>query len=287
MKDKEYLNKVIEAAISKLKDAKKPLSELEITSGIVGRLKKKIGQNDKRHSSKIRFRGVTFKEAIDTKEWTKSILQLSDKKYILKEEESIYSVKESSNQWDWCDVDYEKAIEYKLNNLKKVDPYKLEVLVSNLLEKIYSEFEFEVTKKSGDLGIDVKGHKIDSTNKREAIYVQVKKFNKTVGREYADQFVGALNGSLKKNRYSRLTGLFITTGRYPDSFIDKLRDSQDKSISFACWDGTELSRQMLKNGLGIKYSIDKDFWKNFDSTAVLMSNKVTKKKTTVKKKKTS
>lgn len=48
MKDKEYLNKVIEAAISKLKDAKKPLSELEITSGIVGRLKKKIGQKDRK-----------------------------------------------------------------------------------------------------------------------------------------------------------------------------------------------------------------------------------------------
>ncbi len=76
-----------------------------------------------------------------------------------------------------------------------------------------------------------------------------------------------------------MTGLFITTGRYPDSFIDKLRNSQDKSISFACWDGTELSRQMLKNGLGIKYSIDKDFWKNFDSTAVLISNKETTKKT--------
>jgi hypothetical protein len=198
MKDKEYLNQVIDAGISKLKDAKKPLSELEITSGIVGRLKKKIGGEDKRHSSKVRFRIESFKDIKNTPEWKNSILQMSDKKFILTEEESIYSVKQSSNQWDWFDVDYETAIKYKLNNLKKVDPYKLEVLVSDLLKNIYSEFDFVVTKKSGDLGIDVKGHKIDSTNKREAIYVQVKKFNKTVGREYADQFVGALNGSLKK-----------------------------------------------------------------------------------------
>ena len=116
-----------------------------------------------------------------------------------------------------------------------------------------------------------------SSTKEDAIYVQVKRFNGTVSREYADQFIGALNGVIKKKGYTRLTGLFITTGKYPKSFIDKLKDAQEKNISYASWDGVELSRQMLKNGLGVKYSLDVDFWKEVDSSAVLESIKTAKK----------
>jgi hypothetical protein len=40
MIEKDYLNTIIEAAVTKLNDAQKPLSDIEITPRIVHRLKK-------------------------------------------------------------------------------------------------------------------------------------------------------------------------------------------------------------------------------------------------------
>lgn len=276
--DKDYLNNIIEAAITKLKEAQKPLSDLEITAGIVHRLKKKLGEDDRRHSSKGRFRKDSFRDVVNSLEWKKNISQLSDKKFIRKEDEQKYAKPELEDRWTWANISYDKAIEFKLNNLKNIDPFKLEELVSKLLKFIYPEFDFSTTKKTGDNGIDVIGTRQVTTKTKEAIYVQVKGFDGTVGRKYADEFIGALNGVIKNKGYTRLTGLFITTGRYPLSFFEKLKEAQEKNIVYACWDGVELSRQMLKNGLGVKYSLDIDFWKEVDSTAVLESIKPLVKK---------
>jgi len=275
--ESNYLQSIVDAAVVKLNDANKPLSELEITAGIIHRLKMKLGEDDKRHSSKGRFRKESFKEAVDTSEWKKCICQLSDKKYILKSDEAKYAKPEQNDLWHWSNRAYEEAIEYKLNNLKKINPFKLEQLVSKLLQFIYPDFNFTVTRKTGDQGIDVIGTKKIQANKEEAIYVQVKRFEKTVGRENADKFIGALNGLIKKNSYSHLTGLFVTTGTYSSTFGPKLKEAQEKYVSYSWWDGVELSRQMLKNGLGVRYSLDVDFWKEIDSTAVLESNKPSKK----------
>ena len=147
MNDKDYLNNIIEAAITKLNDAQKPLSELEITAGIVHRLKKKLGEDDRRHSSKGRFRKDSFKEVVNSSEWKKSISQLSDKKFIRKEDEPKYAKPELANQWTWANISYEEAIEFKLNNLKNINPFKLEELVSRLLKLIYPDYDFSPTKK--------------------------------------------------------------------------------------------------------------------------------------------
>lgn len=272
--DKDYIEKVIEAGVFKLKESSKPLSELEITSRIVGRLKKTAGSKDNRHSSKVRFRSTCFKDIINSPEWKKRILQLSDKKFILKEDESKYVKTEFADKWTWTNIAYLDAIEFKLNNLKNIDPFKLEELVSKLLKVIYPDFDFIPTKKSGDHGIDVIGIKEDSNNNKEAIYVQVKQFTgKTkIGSPHADSFVGALDGLIKKHNYSHLTCLFVTTSDFSAPFLNKIKESQEYNKSFISWNGIELSRQMLKNGLGVKYSLDLDFWKDIDSTAVLESN---------------
>jgi hypothetical protein len=282
--DKNYSDEIVSAAILKLTDSQKPLTDLEITAGIVHRLKKKLGEDDKRHSSKGRFRKDSFKEVVNSPEWMKNILQLSDKKFILKAEEGKYVKHKLTDQWTWANISYNEAIEFKLNNLKKINPFKLEELVSKLLKFIYPDFNFIVTKKTGDKGIDVIGVREISNSKKEAIYVQVKRFEGTVSRDNADKFIGALNGLIKKNSYSHLTGLFVTTGKYASTFDLKLKESQEKNISYTCWDGVELSRQMLKNGLGVKYSLDVDFWKEVDSSAVLERIETKSKKAPIKKK---
>jgi len=272
--EKEYSDEIILAAISKLKDANKPLSDLEITKGIIHRLKKKLGDDDERHSSIVRFRKNSFKGIINSLEWKKNILQIDNKKFILKEDENIHAKQKSEVAWTWENKSYEEAINFKLNNLKNINPFKLEELVARLLKFIYPDFNFLVTKKTGDKGIDVLGIQEFSSSKKEAIYVQVKRFDGTVSRKDADGFIGALYGLIKKNSYTHLTGLFITTGKYSSTFGPKLKDAQEKNISYLWWDGVELSRQMLKNGLGIKYSLDVDFWKEVDSSAILESIKI-------------
>jgi HJR/Mrr/RecB family endonuclease len=275
--ENNYKKQIIRAAIAKLGGSKKPLSELEITAGIVHNLKRTLGENDKRHTDKNRFRKDSFKNVVNDPKWKKNIVQLSNKKYILKTEEKIYSKKSASNNWNWKNIGYNEALQFKLNNLKEIDPFKLEELVSTLLTVINPEFEFSVTKKTGDKGVDVIGVRKINANRKEAIYVQVKRFNGTVSRDNADKFVGALSNEAKKHGYSRIKGLFVTTGSYSTTFIEKLREEHDKIVKYEHWDGKELSRQMLKNGIGIKYSIDIDFWKDLDSTAILEQNITTKK----------
>lgn len=73
-----YFEIVIEVAILKLKSANKPLSENEFTRSIVALLKKKLGKDDKRHSSKVRFRKEIFRYIIETSEWKKEIVQTND-----------------------------------------------------------------------------------------------------------------------------------------------------------------------------------------------------------------
>lgn len=270
--ENSYKKQIIEAAITKLSSSKKPLSDLEITAGIVHNLKKTIGEGDKRHTDKNRFRKDSFKYVVNDPDWKKSIVQLSNKKYILKTDEKTYSKKNETKNWNWKNIGYDEAIQFKLNNLKEINPFKLEELVKTLLATINPEFEFEVTKKTGDKGVDVIGVRKINSNKKEAIYVQVKRFNGTVSRDNADKFVGALSKEAQKHGYSRIKGLFVTTGNYSTTFIEKLRDEHDKIVKYEHWDGKELSRQMLKNGVGVKYSIDIDFWKDIDSTAILEQN---------------
>lgn len=270
--DNNYKKQIIQAAITKLTSSKKPLSDLEITAGIVHNLKKYLGESDKRHTDKNRFRKDSFKNIINDPEWKKNILQLSNKKYILKTDEKVYTKKSESDNWNWKNIGYEEALQFKLNNLKEINPFKLEELVCTLLAVINPEFKFEVTKKTGDHGVDVIGKKIISSNRKEAIYVQVKRFNGTVSRDNADKFVGALSKEAEKHGYSRIKGLFVTTGSYSTTFIEKLKGEHDKTIKYEHWDGKELSRQMLKNGIGVKYSIDIEFWKDIDSTAILEPN---------------
>jgi HJR/Mrr/RecB family endonuclease len=276
--ESNYKNHIIKAAITKLSSSKKPLSDLEITAGIVHNLKKSLGENDRRHTDKNRFRKDSFKIVINDPDWKKNIVQLSNKKYILKADEKIHSKKIESKNWNWKNIGYEDALQFKLNNLKEINPFKLEELVCTLLTQINPEFKFDVTKKTGDLGVDVIGKRKISTNKKEAIYVQVKRFNGTVSRDNADRFVGALSKEAEKHGYSRIKGLFVTTGSYSTTFIEKLKGEHDRTIKYEHWDGKELSRQMLKNGIGVKYSIDIDFWKDIDSTAILEQNNAKTKK---------
>jgi restriction system protein len=275
--EEAYLKEIIQAANSKLITAGKSLTELELIPGILKRLKSKLGKKDLRHTSKVRFKKEYFKDVIDTKEWLSEIVQLSDKRYILKIDKDKYVSEKTEDLWHWSDLSYDDAIRFKLENLKNINPFKLEKLVSNILNKIYTDFTFNETRKTGDGGIDVIGV-CKSENVKEAVYVQVKKFKGTVSRDKANEFHGTIVDLKRQKDFNKIIGLFITTGSFSSTFEDFLKKNEDECIKYLRWNGEELSRQMLKHGLGVRYSIDPDFWSEVDSTAVLRSKSDIKQK---------
>ena len=267
--DEKYIKSVTETAIEKLTKKGSPMRESEFTRELVALLKKKYGKDDLRHSSKIRFRKDVFKFVVETSDWKSNIIKLNDKKFSLKIWYKDSNNSQDDSEYNWSDSDLETAVEKMLHTLKKIDPFKLEELVKKIVEKMWG-YSCEVTRKTGDMGIDVVGYKKDDnfSEKKEAIYIQVKRFEGSVNRDYADKFVGAVKEFYIKEKYAKFTGLFVTTGKFPDSFTEKLKNSSETGISFYCWDGKLLVKNLIQLGWGIKYSFDIDFWNNLDSTII-------------------
>ena len=200
----------------------------------------------------------------------KTIYQTADKKYVLAQDSKHYEEQlKTELEWNWHDVSKNLAKKNILNILHKIDSSKFEYFVRDVVKKAFPDVSFEVTVSTGDMGIDIFGTRKDPTHRdrKEAICIQVKNFKGTVGRPEADKFVGAVQSIIndKNNNFSKFEGLFITSGKFPKSFNEKLCSSSKTGVTFACWDGDELTEKILALGLGVKYSIDIDFWKDIDS----------------------
>lgn len=87
-----------------------------------------------------------------------------------------------------------------------MNPYKFEHLIGQLLEAMGYE-QVEVTKASGDKGVDVVGRvQVGITTITEV--VQVKRMQSNITRPVIDQLRGALP------YHSAIRGTLITTGRF-------------------------------------------------------------------------
>lgn len=266
----EYYKIVTEAAIEKLKAYGKPMSEAEFTRSLVALLKKKHGKDDKRHSSKVRFRKETFKYVIETKEWKDNITPINEGKYSLTSWLKDLPDNQVDSDWDWKNIGMAEAKFRTLNLLKKLDPFKFEELVRVLIEALYDGFKAETTRKTGDMGIDVKAFKESNVHKgkRQAFFAQAKCFKGVVGRENADKFVGAVKEFHNSENWEVFYALFVTTGKLQDSFRQKLVNSEEKGVNFICWDGDELTDKLFQLGWGLSYSINTDFWNDLDSKLI-------------------
>jgi restriction system protein len=155
-----------------------------------------------------------------------------------------------------------------INNLKEqlkqkiseCNPYFFEQIVLDLLLKMgYGGSENdsgELTQKSADEGIDgiIKEDKLGL----DKIYIQAKKWEKSVGRPEIQKFVGALQGKRAKK------GVFITTSEFSKDAYDYVNNLD---VAVILIDGEKLSQYMVENELGISlkhnykiYSIDNDYF---------------------------
>lgn len=267
---KDYYKSVKELAVELLKKKGEPLSEKIFIVGLIASLKKVLGKDDKRHSSKIRFKSETFRLIVNTSDWRNDIVQINNGKYSLTCWLKELPDNQVDSDFDWKNIGIHEAKFKTLNLLKKLDPFKFEELVGKLIEECYPGFKSEVTKKTGDMGIDVRAYKESEVQKgkRQALFAQAKCFKGTVGRDQADKFVGAVKEFHNSENWEAFYALFVTTGKFAPDFRQKLKNSEEKGVNFISWDGAELVKILFSLGWGMTFSINTQFWDELDSKLI-------------------
>jgi len=126
--------------------------------------------------------------------------------------------------------------------LGKMHPARFESLVGELLEAMGYE-DVEVTKESGDKGVDVVAkHKFGITTVTEV--VQVKRHKGSIGRPVLDQLRGALP------YHDAIQGTIITLGKFSKGCIDAALFRGAAPITLI--DGKKLIELLVDHGIGVK-----------------------------------
>ena len=131
-----------------------------------------------------------------------------------------------------------------LSNVRKMDPYRFEQLVVDLLFAMgYGGSRAEaarVTKASNDEGID--GIINEDRLGLDVIYIQAKRWKENVGRKEIQAFVGALAGQ-QANK-----GVFITSSRFSENAVAYAKAVNQKIILI---DGERLGELMVEYDIGV------------------------------------
>ncbi|MBS0657902.1 MAG: restriction endonuclease [Verrucomicrobia bacterium] len=133
-----------------------------------------------------------------------------------------------------------------LDKVRSMNPYHFEKLVLDVLVAMGYGGSIreaaEVTKKSGDEGIDglIKQDRLGL----DVIYVQAKRYaeDQVIGREKIQSFVGALAGQQAQK------GVFIASCRFSQGARDYARNIPQKVILI---DGDRLAELMIEHGVGV------------------------------------
>jgi len=147
-----------------------------------------------------------------------------------------------------------------LERIKACPPSFFEGLVIDLLVKMgyggSAKDAAQAIGRSGDGGID--GIIKEDPLGLDAIYVQAKRWESTIGSPDIQKFVGALYGRQARK------GVFITTSRFSD---EARKFAHNVGITVVLIDGEELARLMINYGVGVSVAevyeikrIDSDYF---------------------------
>lgn len=153
----------------------------------------------------------------------------------------------------------DSLVDELVERIMEQDSDFFEYLVGKLLSAMGYGSEVEVTRRTGDEGIDgvVREDRLGFDN----IYYQAKRWDpkSTVSRPEIQKFVGALSGK------SATKGLFITTARFSDGAVDYAERQSTARVVLV--DGQDLARLMIDTGVGVSVvetyevkAIDTDFF---------------------------
>ncbi len=141
-----------------------------------------------------------------------------------------------------------------LERLLSMKPVEFEELISRLLAEMGFEM-VEVTKYSGDGGIDVRGTLVVGGVVRNKMAVQVKKWKNNIQAPVVQQVRGSLGAHEQ--------GLIITTSDFSTGAIKEA--AQTDKTPIALMSGEQLVMQLMEYGIGVQrstlelFEIDDDF----------------------------
>ena len=123
------------------------------------------------------------------------------------------------------------------------DPYDFEHLVTDFVARLGYGEEYEVTARSGDLGIDGIVHR-DRLG-LDRVYIQAKRYK--ADHPVSAEAVPAFIGSLGLHRAS--AGVMITTSTFAKTSREEVERTHSTNIRLI--DGRELARLMVKYDIGV------------------------------------
>ncbi len=126
--------------------------------------------------------------------------------------------------------------------LLKMEPAEFENLVAQLVEAL-NHREVEVTGRSGDGGVDVKAVRVDQWGHAAPIAVQVKRYNKPIGRRTVDELLG----TIVREKYA--AGILVTTSE----FSKDARKATSSAPQIQLVDGVQLVDLLAEHGVAIAY----------------------------------
>lgn len=182
-----------------------------------------------------------LKTGVDIKE----ILAFTNKKYVSDKQISDEEIPESEKK-TWR--------EQVADILHNINPYAFEKLAQRLLRECGFS-DVQVTKKSGDGGIDGTGKlKIQGIFSFNVAF-QCKRYKGSVGASEIREFRGSLGTNIEK-------GVLITTGAFTRAARDEASSEGKRLIDLM--DGEELIDKLAEYGIGLhevkSYEIDEDYF---------------------------
>lgn len=146
-----------------------------------------------------------------------------------------------------------------MEKLYEMDPFQFEFLIADLLKEIGYE-NVEVTRRSGDKGIDVSANlTMDGITNVKTI-IQAKRFKK--GNNISGKIITQLRGSAEVDQ----RGLVITTSDFTKEAMKEAKAPNKMPVSLV--NGEKLLLLLLKYGVGVKndiisiYSVDNEYFLN-------------------------
>jgi len=146
-----------------------------------------------------------------------------------------------------------------LESLLKMDPFQFEFLVAELLTRIGYE-KVEVTKRSGDKGIDITAHLTVGGLTNVKTVIQVKRYNR--GNNISGKFITQLRGNAEVDQ----RGLIITTSNFTRDAINESKAPNKMPVALV--NGEKLLKLLFDYRVGVKeetvsvFSIDNDFFED-------------------------
>ena len=134
----------------------------------------------------------------------------------------------------------EQAHEKLLKHLKSMEPYAFEDLIRQLLLALGFE-EVEVTGRTNDGGIDVRGTLVVGDAISTRLAVQVKRWKTNIQSPVVQQVRGSLG--------THEQGLIITTSDFSKGARDEAVRANATPVGLM--DGTQLVKLLVENGIGV------------------------------------